>query len=184
MKVFISSVINGYDHFRTAAEEAIRALGHEVIRAEDFGASSNSPRVACLDGVRQSDVVVLLLGKSYGVAQDFGLSATHEEFREAKGQKELLAFVEDVADREAAQDEFVREVQDWSGGVFTEFFGTAAALRQAVTRLLHQREVEDARGGADIGEMTSRCLSLLPDDDHGFRSSQSSLIVALAPGPR
>ncbi len=113
-----------------------------------------------------------------------GLSATHEEFREAKGQKELLAFVEAVADREPAQDEFVREVQDWSGGVFTESFSTAPALRQAVTRLLHQREVEDARGGADVGEMTSRCLSLLPGDDYGFRSGQVSLMVAVAPGPR
>jgi hypothetical protein len=31
--------------------------------AEDFGAVPSSPQVACLQGVRQSDIVVLVLGE-------------------------------------------------------------------------------------------------------------------------
>src|SRR4051812_3021879 len=122
MKVFISSVITGYEAFREAAQQAIETLGHEVIRAEDFGASSSSPRVACLSGVRQADLVVLLLGRRYGMLQQSGLSATHEEFREARDRKEVIAFVEDVADREPEQTAFVNEVQDWQGGLFTQAF--------------------------------------------------------------
>jgi hypothetical protein len=40
MKVFISSVIRGFEAYRDAASRAARALHHEVKRAEDFTASA------------------------------------------------------------------------------------------------------------------------------------------------
>jgi hypothetical protein len=100
MKIFISSLILGMDPFRAAAREAVTTLRHEPIMAEDFGASPNSPQIACLTGVRQADLVVSMLGKDYGALQPSGLSATHEEYREAKGQKPVLAFVQSGVDRE------------------------------------------------------------------------------------
>ena len=54
MKVFVSSVIGGFETFREAASDAVRSLGYEVIRAEDFGASPTSPQEACLASVRES----------------------------------------------------------------------------------------------------------------------------------
>ena len=69
MKVFISSVITGSERFRDAVEAAVESLGHEVVRAEDFGASPDTPQQACLAGVRQADVVVLLVGARYGAVQ-------------------------------------------------------------------------------------------------------------------
>ncbi len=39
MRLFMSSVITGYEHFRDAVAAAVESLGHEVIRAEEFGAS-------------------------------------------------------------------------------------------------------------------------------------------------
>ncbi len=54
MRVFISSVITGYEHFRVAVAAAVESLGHEVIRAEDFGASPGTPQQACLGGVRRA----------------------------------------------------------------------------------------------------------------------------------
>jgi hypothetical protein len=83
VRVFISSLIGGMEEYRAAAAAGIGALGHDVVRAEDFGALADSPQVACLRGVRESDVVVLLIGSRYGVPQGSGLSATHEEYREA-----------------------------------------------------------------------------------------------------
>ncbi len=50
MKVFVSSVIRGFEPFREAAVRAAQTLGHEVIRAEDFGASPDSPQQVCLAG--------------------------------------------------------------------------------------------------------------------------------------
>ena len=44
MKIFVSSLISGYEGYRAAAVAAIRSLGHEAITAENFGAGTTSPR--------------------------------------------------------------------------------------------------------------------------------------------
>jgi len=45
MKIFISSLIGGFEEFRSAARSAIVALRHEPIMAEDFGAKPTSPQI-------------------------------------------------------------------------------------------------------------------------------------------
>ena len=94
MKVFISSVIRGLEAYRDAASSAARALRHEVKRAEDFAASAATPQQACLAGVRWAEVVILLLGSRYGDRQASGLSATHEEYREAREHCPVLVFIQ------------------------------------------------------------------------------------------
>ena len=84
MKVFISSLITGMEDLRAAARDAVLQLGHEPVMAEDFGALPHSPQVTCLTGLRQSALMILILGAHYGAKQALGLSATHEEYREAK----------------------------------------------------------------------------------------------------
>ena len=80
MKVFISSLVSGFGPFRAAARRAVETLRHTPVMAEDFGAMPSSPQVACLQGVRQSDIVVLVLAKGYGPVQlGWGLSATDEK---------------------------------------------------------------------------------------------------------
>ena len=70
-------------------------LRHEPILAEDFGARPNSPQIACLQELRGSDIVVLILGEHYGfVPPGASLSATHQEYREARETKPVLAFVQ------------------------------------------------------------------------------------------
>jgi hypothetical protein len=81
MKIFLSSVIRGFEAYRNAAARAARALRHEVKRAEDFPASSATPQQACLAGVRWAEAVILLLGVRYGDRQASGISPTHEEYR-------------------------------------------------------------------------------------------------------
>src|SRR5665213_1713455 len=114
MKVFISSLISGFGPVRQACHGAVTALWHEPVMAEDFGARAESPQGACLQGLRSADLVVLILGESYGAAQPgSGLSATHEEYREARGHKPVLAFVHDGVTPDPQQAEFIREVQGW-----------------------------------------------------------------------
>jgi Domain of unknown function (DUF4062) len=55
--------------FREAAREAATQLGHQPVMAEDFGAQPTSPQIACLQGLRQSAAVVLILGAAYGAKQ-------------------------------------------------------------------------------------------------------------------
>lgn len=182
MRVFISSVIAGYESIRDAAAAAISSLGHEVIRAEDFGAMPDSPQQACLAGVRDADVVVLLIGERYGAVQSSGLSATHEEYCEARERKPLLVFVEAGVECEAAQQAFLTEVQDWAGGQLTDEFSGTEDLRNLVTRQLHRFELSQQVGTADPEEMRTRALELVPADHGG--TYKDALVVALAGGPR
>ena len=120
MEFFISSVVTGYEDHRDEAKRAVEYLGHRATRIEDETslASPPGPQQACLDAVRACDAVVLLLGERYGDIQEgSNKSATHEEWAEARRiGKPVLAFVEDVAQREEAQDRFVAEVSDWEDG--------------------------------------------------------------------
>jgi hypothetical protein len=125
MKVFISSVITGFEAYREAAVRAAKALRHEVKRAEDFTASPATPQQACLAGIRWADVVILLLGARYGAQQGSGLSATHEEYREARERCPVLLFVEQGATAEPAQREFLQEVRAWTTGHFNAPFSDA-----------------------------------------------------------
>ncbi len=181
MQVFISSVISGMEPYRDAAARAVRTLGHEPRMAEDYGASPDTPQRACLAGVRDADVVVLLLGDRYGHRQESGLSATHEEYREAKERRPVLAFVQEEVEREAAQQDFVREVQDWSSGHYTASFSTPEDLREAVTRGLHQLELSRAAGPVDEEEMLARAEASAPAT-RGF--GEASLSIVVAGGPR
>ena len=94
MKIFLSSVIRGFEAYRDASARAARALRHEVKRAEDFAASSATPQQACLAGVRWAEAVILLLGVRYGDRQASGISPTHEGYREARERCPVLFFVE------------------------------------------------------------------------------------------
>jgi hypothetical protein len=46
MKIFISSLISGFEPFREAARSAIANLRHEAVMAEEFGAQPTSPQIA------------------------------------------------------------------------------------------------------------------------------------------
>ncbi len=182
MNVFISSVISGMEEFRDAAARAIRSLGHDVIRAEDFGARPDSPQVACLDGVRQAEAVILLMGGRYGAIQSSGRSATHEEYREARERCPVLVMVQDGVERENGQAEFLSEVRDWAQGHYTNSFTSADQLRDAVVGALHNLELAHATGPVDPDEMLQRAIALLPQDRHGS-SGSARLALALTGGP-
>ncbi len=162
MKVFISSVISGFEPYREAARQAIESLGGTVIQAEDFPAASGTPQQVCLQGVRDADIVVLILGERYGYPQASGLSATHEEYREARERRPVLVFIQQGVAREENQQQFVREVQSWAGGHYTADFTDAQDLQRKITRALHTHAVATAHGRVDEGEMVTRAIGAHP----------------------
>jgi hypothetical protein len=117
MKVFISSVITGFEDMRSAARRGIETLGHQVIEAEDFSASPRSPQRACLQEGRAADAVVLLLGAAYGVTQRSELSATHEEYLVVRDDDKVLVFVQSDVEREPSAAKFLVDVQGWRGDI-------------------------------------------------------------------
>jgi hypothetical protein len=181
LKVFISSVITGFEEFREAAVAAIRSLRHTAIRAEDFSAKESSPQVACLAGVREADVVLVLLGERYGSPQESGLSATHEEYREARDQKPVLAFIQADAALEQSQAEFVREVQNWHFGLLVAFFCDPEGLRNEVTSALRDLELARAVSPFDEQEVLARALKAACDSTH---TAHPTVVISCASGPR
>jgi len=168
---------------RSAAREAITSLGHQPVMVEDLGAKPSSPQVVCLDGLRQSDIVVLILGERYGATLPSGLSATYEEYREARDRKPVLAFIQRAVSQEPKQAEFISEVQGWEGGLFRADFTGPADLRSTITRALHEWELANAVGPLDTSDLLTRALAGIPREQHGYVSGTASLIVSIAYGP-
>jgi hypothetical protein len=184
MKIFISSLIGGFEEFRAAARSAIVALRHEPIVAEDFSAQASSPQIACLQGLRSADLVVLILGGGYGYAQgSSGVSPTHEEYLEARGRKPILTFVQSGVHRDEKQAKFVSEVSEWETGHFRESFKTADELRNLVTRAVHDFQLANAAGPLDVGAMSAKALGLLPKIRQNSQAGSPVLHVAFAGGP-
>ena len=181
MRVFISSVIGGLEVHRNAASGAVESLGYTVLRSEEFGASSDTPRRACLEAARTADLTVVLLGERYGEIQDSGLSATHEEFREARDHGAVVVLVQADIDPEPQQTDFLREAQDWVFGRLTDTFTDPNDLRSKVTRALHEHALREKGTPFDPSELIERARSRIPRQPH---RSSSQLHVIVAGGPR
>ncbi len=183
MQVFVSSVITGFEDYRAAAVRAIESLGEKPVTAEEFGARPDTPQQACLEAARRSDVTVLLLGERYGYKQASGLSATHEEFHEARNHRQVIAFVRSGVTPEPDQRAFIREVQEWAGGALTEDFSDPADLQAKVTRALHGHALRQATGLADPAEMHQRAAALVPGSSRRT-VRDPALHIVVAGGPR
>jgi hypothetical protein len=180
MRIFVSSLITGLGEERSLARRAIERLGHQAIMAEDFGARPSSPQVACLSELRSSDLIVLILGARYGAKQASGLSATHEEFREAQGRKPILTFIED-ADPEPDQRALIDEASGWEPGLFRAPFSSPEQLEDRITAAIHRYELANATAPLDPDALRARALRLIPQSSSSYSSPRLNL--ALAAGP-
>lgn len=162
MDVFISSLISGMEEDRAAVRRAIERLGHRAVMAEDFGARPNSPQVACLGELRRCDAVVLVLGNRYGAKQASGLSATHEEYRSAQGQKPIVIFLKDGdGTLEPDQAAFIAEVSGWEGGLFRDSYSEPQQLDALATRALHRMALANAATPLDPSALSARSVEVV-----------------------
>lgn len=142
MIVFISSVRRGLEEERDALPGLILALGHESRRFEDLTAQAIPSREVCLRGVEDADVYLLLLGPHYGEPVfDTGLSPTEEEFAVARRRGiPVLAFRKGAIEPEPRQAEFIRRVEEYTGGLFRDTFEGATDLQPKVVAALRNAE--------------------------------------------
>jgi hypothetical protein len=142
MKVFISSVRRGLEEERDALPGLIRASGHEPKRFEDYTAMDVPSRQACLDGVENADVYLLLLGVRYGdPLPDTGKAPTEEEFTVARRRGiPILAFRKLGVDPEPEQQKFLDSVEEYTTGKFRASFATTPELLAGVVAAI--KEVE------------------------------------------
>lgn len=180
MRVFVSSLIRGHEDWRNAARSAVEALGLQAVMAEDFGASPDSARTECLAAVRAADVMILILGSEYGQPMGSGLSATHQEYREARESTSVLGFLHADAVPDADQAGFIREVRDWEEGHYTASFQDADELRDKVLRALYEFRSRQDAAPLDTDALHARAGELLPEHSFG---GNPALVLSVACGP-
>jgi Domain of unknown function (DUF4062) len=140
VKVFISSVRQGLEAERDALRGLILGLGHEPSRYEDYTALPVPSREACLQGVHDSDVYVLLLGERYGEPlPDTGFAPTEEEFVAARAKGiPVLTFVKRGAAPDDRQRAFTNRVSSYVEGRFRKSFEGVPDLLAEVGEAIRQ----------------------------------------------
>ncbi len=99
IEVFISSDMNEMEYDREIVCETISAMNLSGTMFEMFPSMAESPVQAYLEKVRQSNIFVLLLWKTY-------TNAVEKEYIEAlKSNKPILIFIKNLKDGEVRSDE-------------------------------------------------------------------------------
>lgn len=135
-RVFVSSVMDGFEEYRRAAKVGIIAAGGEPVLVEDFSSLSQSPRTACLDAVASCDIYITVVGSRGGWTAPSGKLVVEEEYEEARHRRLfILAFIQDT-ERDADAQRLVRKFSDYIDGGFRTTFTTPAILQAAVEKAL------------------------------------------------
>ena len=181
MRVFVSSVIGGYEDCREAARAAIQLLGDIPVMAEyDFGAKPMTPREACLEGVRGSDAYIGLFGRRYGFVADQGKSVTEEEFEEAQRRGLPILIFEEEKGKEATQQEFLERVKAYEAGYFRDTYASPGELKEKAIKALANLKIAatanrmDAAAAKELLERRASSLSL-------GESREPQILVGICP---
>ncbi len=83
LKVFISSTADLVD-LRKKTAKILLELKIEDNKFEDWSSSPKNPIEECITQVKESDALILLIGKEYGTILDNGKSVTYLEYETAK----------------------------------------------------------------------------------------------------
>lgn len=137
-RVFVSSVMDGFEEFRQAAKKGIVAAGAIPVLIEDFPALPVSPRNACLDGVDSCDIFIVIVGNRGGWTSPSGKLVVEEEYEEALRRRlRILVFVQDTV-RDSDAQRLVTTLSDYVGGVLRPNFTTTDELYNIVNQSLKQ----------------------------------------------
>lgn len=138
-RVFISSVMSGFEPYRAAARQGVIDAHMKPVLIEDFPSLDMSSRSACLDLVQSSDVYVVIIGERAG-SSPLGKPVVEEEFEEARRRKlPRLMFLQNVA-RDDDTDALATRLSDFVHGRFRATFQTPDDLRAAVAKGLRALE--------------------------------------------
>jgi hypothetical protein len=152
--------------------------------AEDFAAQPQSPQISCLKGVREADLVVLILGSKYGATQGTSrVSPTHEEYLEARGKKPILAFVQNGATFDEKQAALVADVQGWQSGLFRAGFDDADDLQAQIIRAIHEHQLANAAAPLDQKQLEENARQLVAGESRRQSSGGPFLKLAVVGGP-
>ncbi len=119
MKVFISSVQREFAEERKGLyqhliNDPFLSQYFEPLIFEEFPASIHDADKMFLEGVKNTDIYIVLIGKDYGSENEQGISATQLEFNQAMdNHTDTLAFIKDYPPNELhpKEKQFLNKVQ-------------------------------------------------------------------------
>jgi hypothetical protein len=180
MRVFISSVVNGFEVYREAARRAVENIAAIPVMCEDFGARPYSSERACLTEIEGSDAFVLLMGERFGFETELGISVTQQEFRHALHLGlPILVFVQQ-GNAEERQLAFRQEVEAYHSGFCRETFTSAEQLKDRVVRQLVL--LGRTREAVSEQQFQERLAEAFPQAWHGH-TQQALFRFAFLPQP-
>lgn len=104
LKVFISSKVRGMEEERDIADEVIKSHKFEVVRCESWAPDPNHNEDVCRRKVRESDVVICMLGKVYS-------EMTGKEYEEAmNNRKSRILLIENTEERDEQMKNLITEI--------------------------------------------------------------------------
>jgi hypothetical protein len=136
-RVFVSSVVEGFQVHREVARSVIHAAGGEAILVnEDFPSTQTSSRNACLDAVASSDIFVLVIGARGGWRAPSGRLVIEEELEEARRRRlPVLVFIEEV-EQDVDAKSLSTTISDYVDGYFRVRFQGPDGLGRELARAL------------------------------------------------
>jgi hypothetical protein len=92
--VFVCSTFDDLEQEREAVLDAIRRVQQRHNAMEFFGARPGQPIDVCLDEVRKSDLLVVIVGLKYGsLPPGMGISYSQAEYEEGRGSKKTASSI-------------------------------------------------------------------------------------------
>ncbi len=135
-RVFVSSVIDGFEEYRAAARRGVAKAGGDPVLIEDYPGLPVSPRNACLDAVESSDIFLILIGNRGGWTAPSGTLVVEEELAEARRLKlPVLGFIQQI-DRDQDAENLVLRLSDYIDGIYRLTFNSQEALIIAIEKTL------------------------------------------------
>jgi hypothetical protein len=159
-RVFVSSVIEGFQLYRQAAREAINSAGMEAILVnEDFPSVAASSRNTCLDAVESCDWLLLLIDLRGGWKTPSGKLVIEEEYERARElKKPVLAFIRTGNPDEEAQ-RFAEKVSSYVEGLFRQNFSSPRELKDKIGDGLRGAMREARPSNQNQADLLSKALS-------------------------
>lgn len=132
-RVFLSSVVDGFEQERQVSRSAVLAAGCDPILVnEDFPSLPVSSRNACLDAVESCDAFLLVVGARGGWLTPSGLLVVEEEYHHARSLGLPVVVVLAETDRDPQAARFVEELSDYVSGHFRRTYRSLSELAQVV----------------------------------------------------
>lgn len=134
MKVFISSTYRDLKEDRWSLLISLKKAGFDAWGMEFFAAEPETPKEVCLREVRTSDLMILVIGDSYGsLDSESGKSFTHLEYEEAKRNGiDVLAFIKYSIDGTSKDRNLVAFCEQVKTEQCPDYFSDPIGLRDVV----------------------------------------------------